>query len=165
MNINSCNTVLLGKPIMTPCLIPVNHKSTPKCISNPFMIDGDCYRVTAMSFGSPHGAVFVDNVDTLDVYTIGSNLGTHSLFPIGASIVFIQMLDDETLKTRLWQNSKGEVAFTAEAACVAGIAAMALQKVLTNKAKVYMGERMYQVEWNRGTDEVSLTGPVDFPES
>ena len=38
---------------------------------------------------------------------------------------------------------------------------MALQ-VLTNKAKVYMGERMYQVEWNRGTDEVSLTDRLDF---
>ena len=58
-------TISLGKPVMTPCLIPVEHKATPNCINDPFMINGECWKVTAMSFGSPHGAVFVDDVDNV----------------------------------------------------------------------------------------------------
>jgi diaminopimelate epimerase len=159
-NVTSKNrTILFNKPITTPFLIPVIHASTPNCISDPFMVDGVCYRVTAMSFGSPHGAVVVDNVDTVDVPTIGSALGTHCLFPKGASIVFIQVLDRETIKARLWQLNEGEIPFTPEAVCVAGTAAIMLQKILTTKATVLMGGNEFQVEWNKGEGTVSLTGP------
>ena len=150
-------TISMGKPITAPVLIPVEHKSTPTCINNPFMVDGRCYKVTALSFGSPHGAVVVDDVDSLDVSTLGAKLGTHVLFPKGASIVFIQMIDRESLKVRLWQHGEGEIAFTPEAVCVAATAAMMLQKVLGNNANVSMGGNLFQVNWKRG-GEVSLTG-------
>lgn len=157
--INSA-TISLGKPITTPVLIPVTHASTPHCICEPFMIDGECYKVTAMSFGSPYGAVFVEDVDDVDVPTLGSKLGTHPLFPKGASIVFIQMLNKESLKVRLWLRGKGETAFTPEAACVAGTVAMMLQRVFGYKAHVSMDGNTFQVKWDRGNGNVSLTGPA-----
>ncbi len=161
MQTTNITTISLGKPVTAPVLVPVEHKSTPACINDPFMVDGECYKLTAMSFASPHGAVLVENVDDEDVPAVGSKLGTHVLFPKGASIVFFQMLDKENLKVRLWQRDKGETAFTPEAACVAGTAAMMLQKVLGYKANVSMGGSTYQVKWDRGGGEVSLTGPLD----
>lgn len=162
MNSIMCRTVSMGKPIMIPCLIPVKHDSTPNCINDPFVINGKCFKVTAMSFGSPHGAVFVDNIDAVDVQGTGSALGTHSLFPKGANIVFIQILDNETVKARLWHLEKGETDFSAEAVCVSGVTAMMLHKVLTDRVNVYMGDNVFQVQWNRGTYEVYLTGPADL---
>ena len=138
-------TISLGRPVTAPCLIPVIHASTPNCVSNPFMVDGECYRVTALSFDSPHGVIIVDDVDSVDVPALGLSLGTHPLFPKGANIVFIQMLDKETLKARLWQLDEGEIPFTSEAVCVAGTAAMMLQKILTGKANVIMGGNEFQV--------------------
>jgi diaminopimelate epimerase len=155
-------TISLGKPVMTPCLIPVEHKATPNCINDPFMINGECWKVTAMSFGSPHGAVFVDDVDNVDVRNTGSALGTHSLFPKGASIVFIQVLDGGTVKACLWHPGKGETDFTAEAACVAGVTAMMLHRVQASEVDVRMGQNVFRVEWNRRADMVSLTGPADL---
>lgn len=152
----------MGKPIMVPCLIPVKHDSTPNCVNDPFMVNGKCFKVTAMSFGSPHGAVFVDDIDAVDVQGTGSALGTHSLFPKGANIVFIQILDNETVKARLWHLEKGETDFSAEAVCVSGVTAMMLHKVLTDRVNVYMGDNVFQVQWNRGTYEVYLTGPADL---
>jgi len=126
------------------------------------MIDGKCHRVTAMSFGTPHGAVFVDDVNSVDVPALGSALGTHALFPKGASIVFIQALDQQSVKARLWRRGEGEAAFTPEAACVAGTAAMMCQKVLFNEADVSMGDSLFRVKWDRGGGEVTLTGPADL---
>ncbi len=146
-------TVYFGNPVTVPCLIPVKHQSTPSCISVPFTVNGTCYKVTALSFGSAHGAVVVDDLDAVDVGTLGSCLGTHPLFPKGASIVFIQMLDGETLKARLWQKNEGEADFTAEAICVAGTAAMMLQKTPNSRAKVVAGDHSFQVEWNRGAGD------------
>ncbi|HOJ80233.1 MAG TPA: hypothetical protein PK767_06340 [Clostridiales bacterium] len=154
-------TVSLGKPIMAPCMVPVEHKSTPNCINDPFMVNGECWKVTAMSFGSPHGAVFVDDVDATDVRNIGPALGTHSLFPEGASIVFIQILDRENVKARLWHREKGETDFTAEAACVAGVTAAMLHRIPASEVNIHMGQNIFRVEWNRVTDEVCLTGPAD----
>ena len=152
-------TISLGKPITVPVLVPVRHASTPTCISDPFMVNGACYKVTAMSFGSPHGAVFVDDVDCVDVQTLGHALGTHALFPEGASIVFIQVIDRESVKVRLWQRGIGECEFTPEAACVAGTAAMMCQKILYNSANVTMAGITYRMKWDRFGDGVSLTGP------
>ena len=151
-------TISLGKPVTVPVLVPVEHKSTPVCINDPFMVRGECYKVTAMSFGNPHGAVFVDDVDNMDVQTLGFALGTHALFPKGADIVFIQVLDKENIKVRLWQRGGGEAAFTSEAVCVAGTAAMMCQKILSSKVNVSMGGNIFLMEWNRSANEVTLTG-------
>lgn len=157
-------TISLGKPVTAPILVPVEHRSTPTCINNPFMVDGECYRVTALSLGSPFGSVIVEDVDKVDVAQLGSQLGTHVLFPKGASIVFIQVIDKENIKVRLWERNKGETPFTPEAACVAGTAAMMLQKVLGYTANVQMGGNTFEVKWSRGDGNVSLTGPASLVE-
>lgn len=157
MQVVDKKTISLGKPILSPALIPVTHKSTPNCINETFMVNGEPYKVTALSFGSPHGAVVVDDVDNIDVSSIGSLLGTHPLFPKGASIVFIQILDGESLKARLWQYDTGESAYSPEAACVAATAAMMLHKILIDTVRVSMGCNNYIVEWDKCSANVTLT--------
>ncbi len=154
-------TVSFAEPVTAPVLVPVEHNATPACINDTFMVNGTPYGVTAMSLGSPHAAVLVDDVDSVDVPALGSALGNHVLFPKGASIVFIQMLDSRTLKVRLWQRGEGETEFSSEGACVAGAAAIMLQKTLTRRVSVYMGGGVSQVEWGWGSG-VSLTGPADL---
>jgi len=158
INQNEDVYVNMGKPITAPCLIPVLHTSTPKCINNPFMVNGEPYGVTAVSFGSPHGAVFVDDVDNVDLQTLGSALGTHALFPHDASIVFVQVIDKESVKARLWHKDHGGIVFTPEAASVAGTAAKMLQKVYSGDVTVSMNENTVKVIWNQGDDEAFLTG-------
>ncbi len=137
-------------PVIAPVLVPVEHNATPVCIDSPFFANDAVYSVTAMSFGTPHGAVFVDDVDGVDVASVGAALGAHALFPQGASIVFIQVLDRQTLKARLWQRGAGETEFTPEGACVAGTAAMMLLKTSENKVRVRMGGAVAEVEWGWG---------------
>ena len=150
-------SVSMGKPITAPCLIPVLHSATPNCICEPFMADGAFYKLTALSFGTPHGAVFVDNVDSVDVSSVGSALGGSARFPKGASIVFVQALDGERLRARLWQRDEGEIAYTSEAASVAAVSAMMLQKTHKSEAKVSMGGGVFHVKWDRAAGDVNLT--------
>jgi len=156
-------TVSLGIPVTAPFLVPVEHRATPTCINSPFMAaSGKSYCVTAMRFSTPHGSVFVDDVDGVDVSSLGAMLGTSARFPKGASIVFIQMLDKGNLKARLWLRGVGEAPFSPEAAGIAGMAAMMLQKILQSEANVIMGGHTFQVKWDRRTDNVTLTGPVEL---
>ena len=147
----STETVMMGKPITAPCLIPVLHSATPCCVAEPFMVSGTPCKVTALSFGTPYGAVMADDAGSVDVPSLGAALGTHALFPEGASIVFIQALDGGRIKARLWLRGEGEADFDPEAACVAGTAAMMLRQVLTNEVQVMMGGRSAFVKWDRET--------------
>ena len=151
------NSISFGKPVTAPVLVPVKHQSTPKCINIPFMVNGGSYKVTAMSFGTPHGAVFVDDVDNVDVAKIGHALSTHPLFPKGASIVFVQMLNKDNKIVRLWQRGEGEILCTQEAACVAGIAAMMLQKTFERGINVLVHRKTFRVQWEGYGGEVFLS--------
>ena len=162
MQTTNIATVSLGKAITAPVLIPVTHNSTPNCINDTFMVNSTAYGVTCVSFGTPHGAVIVDDVDSFDVSSIGSALGTHVLFPKGASIVFIQVIDKNAIKARLWQRGEGEKEFTPEAACVAAAVAIMLQKIMSHEMMVTMGGYTVNVKWDRGINEVYLTGPVEL---
>ncbi len=154
-------TVSFGKPVTASCLIPVLHDSTPNCISDPFMVNGKEYRVTALSFRTPHGVVIVNDAESIDVWSLGSSLGTHVLFPRGANIVFVQVIDSKTIKARLWQRGEGETAFTLEAVCVAMVTSRMLQKIMVHKANVLMGGNTFEVEWDTIGD-AKLTGPADL---
>jgi len=150
--------ISMGKPITAPMLIPVINEPAPtRCINKPFMVGSESYGVTAMSFGNPHGAVFVDDVESVDVPSLGKSLGTHRLFPKGASIVFVQKIQKGIFKARLWQYGEGEKSFTVESACVAGTAAMMTQNVLVDKANILMGDGNFLVVWDRGADNVHIT--------
>lgn len=150
-------TITMGKPITAPVLIPVRHRSTPTCINQPFTVDGEIYRVTCVSFGTPHGAVLVDDVDSIDLERIGYSLATHSLFPEGASIVFVQVLDKSNIKARLWHREYGAYDFTAEAASVAFTAAVMLQKLPMREGNVHMGSSVYHAVWSSADEKVYLT--------
>lgn len=151
-------TISMGKPITASVLIPVKHTATPNCINQPFMVNGEPYRVTCLSFGTPHGVVLVDDITNVDVPTLGYLLGTHALFPKGASIVFVQVIDKNKLIARLWQKEEGEISFSLEAACVAVTAVIQLQKILTHEADVTMGNYDFHIKWDRGNNTVYLTG-------
>lgn len=147
------NYISLGKPITIPVLIPVHHKSTPKCINSPFMVNGEAYSVTAMSLGTTYGAVMVDDINQINITAVGHALSTHPLFPEGANIVFIQMLDKSNFKARLFVRGAGEAISSPEAAGVAATTVMMLQKTWENEVNTQMGET-FRIKWDRCDGEV-----------
>lgn len=153
------NRINFGRPIISPDLVPVIHRATPNCINETFMVNGTPYKVTALSFGEPHGVVVVEDIENTCVSSIGPQLGTHPLFPKGANIVFVQVLDQNSIKARVWQNGVGEVTFTEQACCAAATAVMMLHLIMMNTVKVFMGETSYTVEWDKGSDNVTLLLP------
>jgi len=153
MHAENITTLVMGSPVTTPHSIPVLHTSTPSCVGEPFMVNGEIYRVTALSFGTPHGAVLVEDIDSVDVETLGAALGTHARFPKGASIVFFQVYDKNSIKVRLWQRAIGETPLTPEAVCVAGTAAKMLKKIHTGDVRILMGDYSIQVNCNTQKSE------------
>jgi len=148
--------VNMGKPVLNPADIPVLAQGDT-FIDKPVDVDGGLYNVTCVSMGNPHAVVFVPDVDELELPRIGPAFENHSLFPNRVNAEFVQVVDENTLKMRVWERGTGETL-----ACGTGASASFVAANLNGKCgdtatlKLRGGDLHF--EWNRDDNCVYMTG-------
>lgn len=121
--------VNMGKAILSPKAIPV-LSDLDTFINQPVIIDNQTYGVTCVSMGNPHAIIYCDNVDTLPLETIGPKFECNSLFPERINTEFVQIIDETTIKMRVWERGSGETW-----ACGTGACAVAVSSILNGYCK------------------------------
>ena len=116
-------TVDMGKISLNPRDIPV-LSDKDKFIDEPIKVGGKTVNITAVSVGNPHAVVFVENVDELDLEKIGPIFENHKLFPDRVNTEFIHVIDENTLKMRVWERGSGETWACGTGACASVAAAV-----------------------------------------
>ncbi len=116
-------TVDMGKAELDPKKIPISMDGE-NIISRPITVDGKDYEITGVSMGNPHAVVFVGDVDGLKLEDIGPKFENHELFPERINTEFINVIDDHTLKMRVWERGSGETWACGTGACAAVVAAV-----------------------------------------
>ncbi len=116
-------TVDMGKISLNPRDIPV-LSDKDKFIDEPVEVGGKTVNITAVSVGNPHAVVFVENVDELDLEKIGPIFENHKLFPDRVNTEFIHVIDENTLKMRVWERGSGETWACGTGACASVAAAV-----------------------------------------
>ncbi|MEE3333801.1 MAG: carbamoyl-phosphate synthase large subunit [Ruminococcus sp.] len=112
----------MGKAELDPKLIPVNFDKD-RMIDEEVMISGQKYNVTCVSMGNPHCVVFVDNVDGLEIEKIGPAFENDPIFPERVNTEFVKILNDHTIKMRVWERGSGETWACGTGACAVAVAA------------------------------------------
>jgi diaminopimelate epimerase len=75
--------------------------------------------------GNPHAVLFVDDTEAADVSGIGSLLQSHTAFPGGVNVEFVQRLGPDRLRQRTFERGSGETMACGTGAAVAAVAARA----------------------------------------
>lgn len=83
---------------------------------------------TAISMGNPHYVTFVEDVDALNLPELGPQFEHHKLFPEGVNTEFVQVLDSNTVKFRVWERGSGETLACGTGACAVAVATIMLSK-------------------------------------
>ncbi len=115
-------TVDMGKAELAPEKVPVRLEGE-KIVNKAVSIDGEIYRITCCSMGNPHCTVFVPSVDKLDLETLGPKFEHDPLFPQRVNVGFVEVIDDHTLKARIWERGSGETMACGTGTCAAVVAA------------------------------------------
>ena len=113
----------------------------------------------ALSMGNPHAVFFVDDVDAIDIATVGPMLEQHPLFPERANIGIAQVIAADRLRLRVWERGAGLTQACGSGACAAGVAAMRRGLVERTVGIEVDGGRLV-IEWRESDGQVVLTGPV-----
>jgi carbamoyl-phosphate synthase large subunit len=116
-------TVDMGKAELRPEHIPV-LLAGDKIVSHPIAVGGKEYAITCVSMGNPHCVVFGENPDILELDKIGPMFEYNELFPERINTEFIQVINRNTLKMRVWERGSGETWACGTGACAAAVAAV-----------------------------------------
>ncbi len=149
----------MGEPILIPKNIPVD--SEKDCfISENIEIDGQTYKVTAVSMGNPHAITYVDDTANFPLNDIGPKMETHKLFPRKVNAEFVQVIDRTTLRMRVWERGAGETL-----ACGTGASAVLVASVLNGVSEraatiKLLGGDLF-IEWSEKDNHVYMTGPAE----
>jgi diaminopimelate epimerase len=155
----------MGEPILEKPRIPVVGNG--KCINEDLQVEGANYKMTCVSVGNPHCVIFVDNVDSFPVGTIGPKIENYKMFPNRINVEFAQLLNRKELKLRVWERGVGETLACGTGACATVVAANLLGNV-GNSCIVHLlgGDLRIQIRDNRilmtGTSEKAFEGIVDL---
>lgn len=148
----------MGEPILNPTDIPV-ISDKDRFISQPVEIDGKIYEVTCVSVGNPHAITYVDDVMNFPLEQVGSKMEVHPLYPRKINSEFVQVINRNTLKMRVWERGAGETM-----ACGTGATAVLVASVLNNiserKATVKLLGGDLIIEWDEKDNHIYMTGPA-----
>jgi diaminopimelate epimerase len=93
--------------------------------------DADQYRLdlsdteikfSAVSMGNPHAVIVVDDVVSAPVLTMGPEVQQQTFFPEGVNIGFMQIIDSDHIKLRVYERGAGETLACGSGACAAVVA-------------------------------------------
>ena len=133
----------MGAPNWEKSSLPMLGQGT--CINENLKVDGEAYKVTCLSMGNPHCVIFVDKVDDFPVEQVGPKIENHKTFPKRTNVGFVQVLNKNELKVRVWERGCGETLACGTGACAAVAAANKLGKVGSKVTVHVLGEDL-QVE-------------------
>ena len=115
--------VQMGKAELSPAKIPVNLDGD-KIINKTVNIADREYNITCVSVGNPHAVVFVENVDKIDIHTVGPKFENADIFPERVNTEFVRVINSKTIKMRVWERGNGETMACGTGACAAVVAAV-----------------------------------------
>ncbi len=160
-------TTFMGAPLLRRSLIPMTGPDAEQVVNEPFAVDGREYRITLVNVGNPHCVVFVDDVDAIDLPNIGPKFENHPSFPKRINTEFIQFLDRNNLRMRVWERGVGETLACGTGATASAVAAI-LNGLTYDTVMVHLRGGDLTIQWRdhrdlymTGSAHTVFTGEID----
>ena len=113
-------TVDMGVPRFAPREIPFISESD--AVVQPLQLGDRSIQITAVSMGNPHAVQLVDDVDRAPVQTDGPRVEAHARFPQRVNAGFMQVVDRQRIRLRVYERGAGETLACGTGACAAVVA-------------------------------------------
>ena len=153
-------SVEMGEPRFAPAEIPMSVPG-PKVVDYPLEVGGEIVQLTALSTGSTHSVIFVEDLPGDDRFlTLSPLIENHSIFPDRTSVMWTVVESRERLRLRIWERGVGETLGCGTGACAAAVAAR-IHGLTEQTVAVLSGGGELSVGWREG-DPIQLTGPAEY---
>lgn len=150
--------VNMGSPILEPAQIPVALPGE-RAVNVPIHVSGKEYHMTCVSMGNPHAVVFAEHVEDMDLEKIGPYFEHHEVFPNRTNTEFVEIVDRQHAKMRVWERGTGETLACGTGCCAAAVACVLNGLTEPSVTFSVLGGEL-QITWDREENLVYMTGPA-----
>ncbi|MBK0004094.1 diaminopimelate epimerase [Erwinia sp. S43] len=112
-----------------------------------------------VSMGNPHCVLQVDSVKTAAVETLGPVLESHERFPERVNVGFMEVVNREHIRLRVYERGAGETQACGSGACAA-VAVGIQQGLLSEKVRVDLPGGTLNIAWKGPGHPLFMTGPA-----
>ena len=165
-------TVDMGEPIFEKEKIPVlfderkvnknetvqNDKNKNKIpVTINLKVLDKIFNINCVSMGNPHSVIIVENVEKIDIAKYGKEIENNSVFPKKTNVEFVQILDKENIKMRVWERGSGETMACGTGACAVAVICNLLG-LTKRKVNVLLRGGKLKIQWKKENHRVYMTG-------
>jgi diaminopimelate epimerase len=111
----------------------------------------------AVGMGNPHCVFIVDDAEAVDVVGIGAQVEHDPLFPERTNVEFVQVIDRETMRVRVWERGGMVTLACGSGACAAAVVT-ARRGLTGRRVTVRLDGGDLGIDWR--DDGVWMTGPT-----
>jgi diaminopimelate epimerase len=161
-------TVDMGAPILEPGRVPFDAdglQGEPQGRDTlwPLVLElggaRESVLISAVSMGNPHAVQVVDDVDTAPVELTGPLIEHHVRFPNRVNAGFMQIINRQHAKLRVFERGVGETLACGTGACAAAVAGIR-RGLLDSPVRIDARGGQLSISWDGEGQPVWLTGPA-----
>ena len=150
-------TVNMGEPRFEPSALPLLVEKQSERYSA--IINNQEIQFGAVSMGNPHAILEVEDTRDAPVQILGEVLESHELFPQRVNVGFMQILNKDRIRLRVFERGVGETLACGTGACAA-VAVGIIRGDLNNRVTVELPGGNLLIEWAGEHNPVMMTGPA-----
>ena len=150
----------MGMPEVQPHQVPVDLPGST-VMGYRLNVGSSVYEIHCVSMGNPHCVIFVKDPDQMDVEQIGSLIENHPIFPNRTNVEFVQVVDRNHLRMRVWERGSGETLACGTGACASLVAAVLTGRADRQVTMDLLGGSL-ELDWSFDDGHVYQEGPAKF---
>ncbi|MGZ8951255.1 MAG: diaminopimelate epimerase, partial [Methylobacter sp.] len=150
-------TVNMGVPRHAPAEIPLLAEDESRFYT--VLVNDTEKAFGAVSMGNPHAVLQVSDVKTAPVAELGKALESHAFFPERANIGFMQVVDRQHIKLRVYERGAAETLACGSGACAAVVVGIE-HHLLDPTVSVDLPGGTLTINWTGRGEPVLMTGPA-----
>lgn len=150
-------TVNMGAPIFEAPRIPFLGGSG--AVSESLEVGGTILDISAVSMGNPHAVLVVDDVEAAPVDEMGRLIENHPRFPQRVNAGFMQVMDRNNVRLRVYERGAGETLSCGTGACAAVVVGIR-RGLLDSPVCVATRGGSLSIAWSGAEAPVMMTGPA-----
>ncbi|MDO9138889.1 MAG: diaminopimelate epimerase [Methylobacter sp.] len=150
-------TVNMGIPRHTPAEIPLLADEESRFYT--VQVNDTEKAFGAVSMGNPHAVIQVTDIKAAPVAELGRALESHAFFPERVNVGFMQVVDRQHVKLRVFERGAAETLACGSGACAAAVIGIE-HNLLDHTVYVDLPGGTLTINWQGRGEPVLMTGPA-----
>jgi diaminopimelate epimerase len=150
-------TVNMGVPVFEP--EAVHFVANRRAPVYPLEVADSVLEIGVVSMGNPHAVLRVDDVARAPVTALGPLIEVHPRFPRRVNAGFLEVVDAEHVRLRVYERGAGETLACGTGACAA-VAVGRMRGWLGERVRVDLSGGTLHIRWAGEGEPVWMSGPA-----